>query len=293
MGIYDRPYYQDDTSPSLNPSWDQRSAIATIIIVCAGVFLANMVFTYTHNSINDFLTLHSDDIRQPWMLWRTLSYGFVHSKDLWHILLNMLGLWMLGRAVEERYGKAEFFRIYLVAVVVCGLLWLLLRLASQESASVCGASGAVCCIEMLFVLNFPRATLMLFGVVPMQAWVFGLIFILGNFMTGGRGSATGAQIAWDVHLIGIGLACAYFFGKWNFSGLTAYGSGWRLLKRKLWGPRLRAFDPSTKSAADESEADRILDKIHQFGQDSLTNKEKRFLTNYSKAVRDKRQNTSP
>jgi membrane associated rhomboid family serine protease len=291
MGIYDRPYYQDNDSPNLTPSWDQRSAIATIIIACVGVFLANMIFSPTYQSVSNFLSLHTDDLHKPWMLWRTLSYGFVHSsKDLWHIVWNMLGLWMLGRAVEEKYGKAEFLRIYLVAVFICGFLWLLLRLAFPGALSVCGASGAVCCIEMLFVLNFPRVTLMLFGVAPVQAWVLGVILILGNFMTGSRGSGT---VAWDVHLIGVGVACAYFFGKWNFSGIAAYWIGWRLLKRKLWGPKLRTFDPSSKSTHDEIEADRILDKIHQFGQDSLTSKEKRFLTNYSKAVRDKRQNTSP
>jgi hypothetical protein len=133
----------------------------------------------------------------------------------------------------------------------------------------------------------------LFGIVPIQAWVFGVFFILGNIMMGGGGSGDAARVAWDVHLIGIAFACAYFFGKWNFSGLSAPAGGWRLLKRKLLGPKLRAFSPSDQGAADESEADRILDKIHQFGQDSLTAKEKRFLTNYSKAVRNKRQNTSP
>ena len=290
MGIYDRPYYQDDASPNLAPTWDKRSAIATIIIVCASVFVANMVFTGSSNQISNFLTLYSADISRPWMLWRVLSYGFVHSQAIMHIVFNMLGLWMLGRAVEERYGRAEFFRIYLISVVVCGLLWLLIRLVSRENSSVCGASGAVCCIEMLYVLNFPRSIIMLWGVVPLQAWVFGAFFIVGSALMGGGSGSGGARVAWDVHLIGIGLACAYFFGKWNFSVFSAPMGGWRLLKRKFLGPRLRAFQPSDRGAADEAEADRILDKIHQFGQDSLTNKEKRFLTNYSKAVRNKRQN---
>ena len=289
MGIYDRPYYQDDAAPKLAPSWDQRSAIATIVIACAGVFLANMVFTFTDNSINKFLTLHSEDIRQPWMLWRTLSYGFVHSKDIMHILFNMFGLWMLGRAVEDRYGRAEFFRIYLLAVFVCGAMWLVFRFILGERASVCGASGAVCCIEMLYVLNFPRTTILLFGVVPIQTWLFGILLIGGNVMSSDEGQS-GARVAWDVHLVGIVMACAYFFGKWNFGFLTAPMSGWRLMKRKLWGPKLKAFHPSQHSHADEAEADRILDKIHRSGQDSLTSKEKRFLTNYSKTVRNKRQN---
>ena len=286
MGIYDRPYYQDEASPNLAPSWDQRSAIATIIIACVGVFVINMFSK--DNLVNNFLTLQSDDLRKPWMLWRVLSFGFVHnSRDIMHIVFNMLGLWMLGRAVEERYGRAEFFRIYLLAIVIGGSVWLILRTAWSDHASVCGASGAVCCIEMLYVLNFPRSTLMLMGVVPIQAWVFGIFFILGSVFSGGE------TVAWDVHLIGIGFACVYFFGKWNLSLLTNPFRNWRLVKRKFLGPKLRAFQPQDRDSADETEADRILDKIHQFGQDSLTRKEKRFLTEYSKTVRNKRQNTSP
>ncbi|MDZ4851822.1 MAG: rhomboid family intramembrane serine protease [Pirellulaceae bacterium] len=291
MGIYDRPYYQEDGSPNMAPSWDQRSAIANIVIACTVVFLANMIFSHDSNAINRFLTLRSEDLQSPWMLWRTLSYGFAHSQDLKHIIFNLLGLWMLGRSVEERYGRAEFLRIYLSSVVICGLGWLALRTLLHERASVCGASGAVCCIEMLYVLNFPRSTIMMMGVLPMQAWVFGIIFILGNLSMGGSGGES--RIAWDVHLIGIGLACVYFFGKWNLATIAAPLSNWKLVKRKWMGPKLRTFQPSDSSTTDEIEADRILDKIHEFGQDSLTSKEKRFLTKYSKTVRNKRQNTPP
>jgi hypothetical protein len=37
------------------------------------------------------------------------------------------------------------------------------------------------------------------------------------------------------------------------------------------------------------EADRILAKIHESGQDSLSSKEKKFLEKYSRAVRERKE----
>jgi membrane associated rhomboid family serine protease len=298
MGIYDRPYYSDATSPDLSPSWDKRSAVSLIVIACAVVFLANMVFTGRDNGLSLALSLSSDDAWQPWMWWRTLSYGFVHSPSrIGHILFNMFELWMLGRSVEEHYGRAEFGRIYLVAVVFCGAGWLLLRWLMGDAALLSGASGAVCCITMLYILNFPRATLLLFGVIPIQAWMLGLFLILTNIFsqTPSLGSLPGRdapRVAFDVHLLGIALAFAYFYGRWNFSALVSPWDRLRALRRRWFGPRLRTYRPTQDpQVIDETEADRILDKIHRLGQDSLTKRERQLLTEYSKQVRQKRENS--
>jgi membrane associated rhomboid family serine protease len=34
--------------------------------------------------------------------------------DIWHILFNMLALWVIGRELEFYWGTKEFFRFYLV-----------------------------------------------------------------------------------------------------------------------------------------------------------------------------------
>lgn len=299
MGIYDRPYYRESGSPDLAPSWDQRSAVATIVIVCVVVFFANMIFGGQDDLIQRVLSLHSEDWRQPWMLWRVLSYGFVHDGgNFFHLVFNMFELWMLGRAVEEKYGRVEFFRIYLATVVACGGLWLFFRGALGQNAILCGASGAVCCSTMLYVLNFPRATLLLFGVVPIQAWMLGAFLIFTNVFSQGsaglemRDANRGPAIAFDVHLVGIAMAFAYFYGNWNFSSLASPSDWWRAARRRWFGPKLKAFKPEVDPESKiEAEANRILDKITQFGQDSLSGKEKRLLEKYSQQVRDRRKKT--
>ncbi len=298
MGIYDRPYYRDSGSPDLAPSWDKRSAVGIIVIVCVVVFFANLIFSGRNDDIQRLLSLHSEDWQQPWMLWRVLSYGFVHDAGNYlHLVFNMFELWMLGRAVEERYGRDEFLRIYLFTVAACGALWLFFRSVLGQDATLCGASGAVCCSTMLYVLNYPRATLLLFGVVPIQAWMLGAFLIFTNVFSQGsaglemRNANRGPAVAFDVHLVGIAIAFAYFYGNWNFGYLASPVDWWRSVRRRWFGPKLKAFKPEVDTASkDEAEADRILDKIHQFGQDSLSTKEKRFLEKYSQQVRDRRKN---
>jgi len=296
MGIHDRPYYrEDDFASGLAPSWNQKSAVAILIIANVAVFLAEIFLSPRTASLQDFLSLSTSDLERPWMLWRSLTYGFTHSTaNLMHIIGNMLSLWFLGRLVENHYGKAEFFRAYLVSVVTCGLICILFRAATGQPTIVCGASGAVSFVTMLFVLNFPNQTVLLMGVVPVQAWLMGAFLILVNVFGSGTGLVSGgrSQIAWDIHLFGIGFAFAYFYLNWNFAFLTEPFQNWKALRRRWLGPKLQAFSPDDDMSDDEAEADRILDKIHKLGKDSLSSKEQKFLSKYSKKVRERRNESS-
>ncbi len=284
MGIYDRGYYPEQPAGDLAPSWNQRSAVANLILVNVGVFIAN---AFSSDRVNGWLALQALDIQQPWMWWRTLSYAFAHDGiNIWHILWNMLGLWFLGRSVEERYGRAEFLRIYLLSALAGGVGWLLRHgLFDGPAGAVLGASGAVCCIQMLFVLNFPKATLLLWGIVPMPAWLLGILLVLGNFGSGPAG------IAYDVHLIGILFAVAYFGLRWNFSALEGVTDTLRLRWARWRQPNIRLHRPAARPSstdADDARADKILQKISEHGQVSLSGEERKFMERYARQMRQRR-----
>jgi membrane associated rhomboid family serine protease len=295
MGIYDRPYYRESNHLDLSPNWEKKTAVATLIIINAAIFVANILFSQQTFSpsylgfVNQALSLSGADQSNPIMWWRTLSYGFVHDAvSPFHLLFNMMGLYFLGRQVEQRYGRNEFYRIYLVSIIICGAAWLLKKAAMNEvEGYLLGASGAVLCIEMLFVLNFPRAIITLF-VFPIPAWAFGIFLVLINFV-----SSPSTGIAYDVHLVGILCAVGYFFLKMDFRFMDDLFGSWRRLVRRWTGPTLRVHNGVTQEALSPAdEADRLLEKIHASGQSSLTPKEKKFLERYSRDVRA-RQNNDP
>jgi membrane associated rhomboid family serine protease len=70
--------------------------------------------------------------------WRLVTAGFLHAGPF-HLLTNMLALWILGSLVEPALGKWRFGLVYFVSLV-CGSFGALLF--SPDSLTV-GASGAV------------------------------------------------------------------------------------------------------------------------------------------------------
>lgn len=72
---------------------------------------------------------------------RLLTNAFLHSlQNPGHLVLNMLALWMLGRATLPRLGPARFLVLYLLSALggSVAVLWL-----SDPLTPVLGASGAI------------------------------------------------------------------------------------------------------------------------------------------------------
>ena len=69
--------------------------------------------------------------------WTLLTSGFLHA-GLFHLLSNMLALWILGTLVEPVLGHVRFALVYLVA-----LFWGSLGVLIVSQGPSVGASGAV------------------------------------------------------------------------------------------------------------------------------------------------------
>ncbi len=147
---------------------------------------------------------------------------------------------------------------------------------------------------MLFVFSFPQAVLRIWGVIPVKAWVLGVILVGGNLIGTADFNVSGKnQVAYDVHLFGAAFAAIYFFSKWNLGKL---GKWWdKLIAYIPFSKKgLKIYKPAEENSLSnrtQKEADRILEKIHKEGQESLTSKERRFLEEYSRSVRNRRNRT--
>lgn len=70
--------------------------------------------------------------------WRLLTVTIVHS-GIWHIGLNMLALWMIGRSLEPLLGRGRFVTLYLLSALGGSVAVTLLAFTTP----VVGASGAI------------------------------------------------------------------------------------------------------------------------------------------------------
>ena len=296
MGIYDRDYYRDESGSQGFRLRAPQSMVVTLVLINAAVFLAGIFFPREADDVNlltHWLSLKPDALLAPWRWWEFLTFGFVHSqRDIFHILGNMFVLWMFGRFVEPIYGKWELLRFYLVAVVLGGVVWaariyVFYGAQGAEQFSLLGASGAVTAVLILFICRFPRQTILLFFVIPMPAWVLGVVIIVSDVFR----LRAESGIAADVHLVGAAFGLLYYFLGWNLGRLVPGAIRFDWLRRATKrSPKLRVHQedaPPRDSSIDE-EADRLLDKVHREGEESLTNRERRTLEEYSRRMRERR-----
>jgi len=291
MALFDREYYREEAPP---PGWQvsERMLVTNLVILNVALYVLD-IFLGRQHWLMDVLSLHSADLAKPWLWWRFLTYGFAHAHypDTGHILWNMLGLWMFGRDVELTVGRKEFLRFYLVALVVGSLVWMG-RTQLWDGAPpgrehvLLGASGGVTAVVLLFVLQNPTRTILLMFVLPVPAWVLGVLIIGGDLMQ--MLSATDRLVAFDVHLTGAAFAILYYRRGWNLARWMPNLSGgfpaFRAWKPK---PRLRVHDPDRDDNDEDELADRLLIKVNREGMGSLTAKERRILEAYSRRMRDK------
>ncbi len=314
MGLYDRDYGRDDQNP-YQTSWDRvqkpRSMTVTLIIINVVIFLISMLFRNNGSNGNEsfdilrFFGFVPSTLFEPWMWWQFLTYGFFHDLgSIWHIVFNMVMLYVFGRMVESRMGSAEFLRFYLISIIVGGFIGAITGLvmnsvpAAAESgnaielaAPTIGASGGVLALVVMFACYFPQQELFLWGIVKMKAWVLAALCV-GMDLLGTLYALAGGETstAFTVHLAGAGFALAYHYGHWNFRWLSLGSvpdirSKMRQRSRRM---KLKLHDPDKKLRKEADEADRLLAKIHQTGEESLTSSERKLLERYSRRQREKR-----
>jgi membrane associated rhomboid family serine protease len=130
---------------------------------------------------------------------------FLHG-GLFHLLGNMLYLWIFGNNVEDYLGPIKFILFYLI----CGLSASLTHIIFNPNSTVpmIGASGAIAGILGAYFILYPMArvmTLVFIWIVPLPAaFILGLWFLMQILNLGLVGG-----VAWFAHiggfLVGIGL----------------------------------------------------------------------------------------
>ena len=300
MGIYDRDYYQQENRQQGTPvvrrlrntSVTNKLLIANIVVHLVCWIISDVD---TQRAVYDFLAIPNDffEFDHIWQIWRPISHGFMHAplwNGSWHILMNGFGLWMFGRFIEQRYGSSEFLRFYLLSIIFSGLVFVVTNLGAEPVQAI-GASGGVVAIVILFRFLYPHEKVLIYGIIPMPAWLMGLLFVaLDIFNAIGQSKGIESGIAWQAHLGGAAFATAYYLLKWDFSFLG------RLFSSRK--PKLTVYrdEDSSMVVNDElsaenqliAQGEEILKQVHEQGQSSLSSRQRKTLERYSELLQQRR-----
>src|SRR5918992_3592312 len=136
--------------------------VKSLIIVNVAVFVLQLVadgwITLTFGLV-PYL------VWQQLYLWQILTYQFLHG-GIFHLLFNMLALWMFGCDLERRWGSQFFIKYYTVCVVG-GALLNVFFLPYQGVPSI-GASACVYGILLAYGLLYPHRIIYFYFLFPMK-----------------------------------------------------------------------------------------------------------------------------
>jgi membrane associated rhomboid family serine protease len=147
----------------------------TILIA---IIVANVLFSYKgFNDISFFrkYEFHVGSIKSGEQI-RMLSSGFLHV-DLTHLIFNMLTLWFFAPVVINFLGNFSFILVYFGSLIFGSLLTMLFHKDDYGYRAV-GASGAVTGVLYSAILLQPDMMLGIFFIIPMPAYIFGILYLL-------------------------------------------------------------------------------------------------------------------
>ena len=230
-------------------------------------------------------------------VYQLLTFQFLHG-GLWHLLMNMIGLYFFGRAIEQMLGSIGMLKLYLASGVIGGLLQVGLAFAFPHTfgAAIVGASAGIFGLIAAFATRAPEEpiTLLVFFFLPVtfKAKVLliieaciGLAGVLGPLLPY---PVFDGNIANGAHLGGMLTGIAWI--RWGMMPRPAFNF-WRPFwprkpaRRELarTAPK-RAGRSANRRSEDvppaefiSREVDPILEKISAHGIHSLTDRERQIL----------------
>jgi membrane associated rhomboid family serine protease len=266
---------------SFTQRWTQRPRIVLLGLIGANVavFAAQLFLDgYQPGFVREYLGLSDHGLRDAYG-WQFVTAALLHDGP-WHLIGNMLILYLLGRDVESIVGQGQFLFLYLAGAVGGELGHLFLMPATSV---LLAASGGVAAVLVAYATILPELALTsttCFGVpVRLKAKHLGYgafaISIMGMVLD------RSATVAHNAFLGG----CV---AGWLYAHLLGFGRPSifqrALHQRRAEAERYRTMSPEQFIA---EEVDPLLDKISREGIASLTRGERRLLAKAGEKIAEK------
>ena len=268
------------------------SGFISLFIIVTTCFLSYQGFKHS-----DFFAKYEFEVEKVLLYrdYKRLFTSVILHVNWQHLIFNMIALFFFSFRLEDFIGPARFILLYIVSELGGNLLALFIHRNNPAYSSV-GASGAINGVIFASIAVFPAMSIFF-----LPGWLFGLIYILYS-VYGIRSQSN--NIGHESHLGGAltGLLLALVLypnvllhntlpvilllvPTISFMIIIVKKPGLLMVDSYWFNHNYNytvddRFNMQKKNT--QQEVDRILDKIHQKGINSLSRKEKEVLEDYSK-----------
>jgi membrane associated rhomboid family serine protease len=251
--------------------WTQRQRVVLLTLISANVavFVAQLILeSFEPGFVRAYLGISDSGVRDAYA-WQFITAMFLHDGP-WHLLGNMLVLYLLGRDLESILGSRHFLYLYLAGAIGGELGHLFLM---PPDSVLLGASGGVAAVLIAYATILPELelTALMFFMIPVRL--------------------KAKHLGYGAIILGLTLVCidrtgmvshsAYIGGcaaGWLYAHLLGFGRP-SFLQRFLKQRRLEAerYQQMTVEELMTREIDPLLEKISNHGFVSLSRSERRSL----------------
>lgn len=296
-------------------AWTYKNAVVQLVIINIAVwlFMITLLILSTLFQTPDIFDLPYSYLSVPadfetFILrpWTAMTYAFMHSLSLWHILSNMLFLYWFGRLIQEYLGYKRVISMYVLGGLAGSAIYLIAYnfipyyAEHKHLSTMVGASGAVVAIVVGAATLLPHYefNLMFLGRIK-------IVYIAAFFVIVSYVSITGTNAGGNIAHLG-GALMGYIFikqlqkgndwGVWVIKTIDFFKAIFKpkpkvrvSYRKEKTKAKTGSFSSTSSSSGysstaspSQEEIDAILDKIAQSGYESLSKAEKEKLFNASK-----------
>jgi len=154
------------------------TGVKWLVIVNCVIFVLQQI---AGGSVIDWFGLVPGLIRYRGFIWQLFTYMFLHG-GIWHILWNMLALWMFGCELEQTWGTRKFLKFYFFCGIGAGICIVILNYAfGNPSIPTVGSSGAIYGILLVSAVLWPDRIILFSFLFPIKMKYF--VAIIGVLLS--------------------------------------------------------------------------------------------------------------
>src|ERR1039457_6143211 len=151
------------------------TGVKWLLIVNTAVFILTQLLSPQLTGPIRLLALSPVLVVQHFAVWQLATYLFLHG-GVWHLVFNMLTLWMFGTPLKRDWGTRRFLKYYFICGIGAGLCDIVFNaLWGSMNTRTIGASGAIYGLLLAFGLMYPNRTVLMSFFFPIKAKYFVMI----------------------------------------------------------------------------------------------------------------------
>jgi membrane associated rhomboid family serine protease len=229
-----------------------------LIIACVAIFFLQ-AFVPRVSAYGALILFDGLWYKQPW---RWITYQYLHGGG-GHLFFNLIGIYFFVPALEARWGWKKTLVFYTAGGLAAGVaFWAMSLMFLGGGGILIGASGCIFAVLGALTYLAPDMQVLAMMIIPITMRTLALLYTVFFLFTviGDRNLSDAAHLG--------GLAFGFFTPWLTGPATSRFMDDWRQRQKT----RARQME------ADEQQSiDRILQKVHDSGMNSLTRAEKKTL----------------